>query len=123
MVNKCVVYGCRPKSGYLSEKIGNPVSTFCFPLDKADLLLKWQQFVNRSNWSVTKNSVICVKHFEDKFLLRGDKQTKLNRKLNPIPSIHTHEALKRPSTLRNPPAPRKPPKVRVFQEDELSIIQ
>ena len=120
MVNKCVVYGC--KSGYLSEKSGNPMSTFRFLLDKADLLLKWQQFVIRSNRSVTKNSVICVKHFEDEFLLRGDKQTKLNWKINPIPSIHTHEALKRPSTLRNPPALRKSPKVRVFQEDELALF-
>ena len=75
MVNKCVVYGW--KSGYLSEKGGSPVSTFRFLLDKADSLLKWQQFVNRSNWSVTKNSVICVEHFKDKFLLRSDKRTKL----------------------------------------------
>ena len=42
------------------KKIGNPVPKFRFLLDKANLLLKWQQFVNRSNWSVTKNSVICV---------------------------------------------------------------
>ena len=104
------------------KKIGNPVSTFRFLLDKADSLLKWQQFVNRSNWSVTKNSVICFKYFEDKFLVRGDKRTKLNWKLNPITSIHTNEAQKRPSTLRNPPAPRKSPKVRVFQEDELALF-
>ena len=98
------------------------MSTFRFPLDKADLLLKWLQFVNRSNWSVTKNSLICVKHFEDNFFLRGDKRTKLNWKLNPIPSIHTHEAQERLSTLQNPPAPRKSPKVRVFQEDELALF-
>ena len=55
-------------------------------------------------------------------LLRGDERTKLNWKLNPIPPIHTHEALKRPSTLRNPLAPRKSPKVRVFQEDELALF-
>ena len=73
MVNKCVVYGC--KSGYVSEKRENPVSTFRFPLDKPDLLQKWQQFVNRSNWSATKNSVICIKHFEEKFLLRGNKRS------------------------------------------------
>ena len=120
MVNKCVVYGC--KSGYVSEKSENPVSTFRFPLDKPDLLQKWQQFVNRSNWSATKNSVICIKHFEEKFLLRGDKRTKLNWKLSPIPSIHTDEALKRPSTLQNPSVPRKAPKLRVFQRDELALF-
>ena len=120
MVNKCVVYGC--KSGYVSEKSDNPVSTFRFPLDKPDLLQKWHQFVNRSNWSATKNSVICIKHFDEKFLLRGDKRTKLNWKLSPIPSIHTDEALKRPSTSRNPSVPRKAPKLRVFQEDELALF-
>ena len=36
--------------------------------------------------------------------------------------MHTHEALKRPSTLRNSPAPRKPTKVRVFQEDESALF-
>ena len=47
MVIKCIVYGC--KSGYVTEKNENYVSMFCFPLDKADLLQKWQQFINRSN--------------------------------------------------------------------------
>jgi len=120
MVNKCVVYGC--KSGYSTDKSAIALSTFRFPLSKPDLLGKWVQFVHRSDWSVSKNSVICVKHFENKYLIHGHKRTKLDWKLNPIPSIHSEEALKRPSTLCNPPALRKAPKVRVYQADELSIF-
>ena len=97
------------------------MSTFRFPLDKADLIKKWQ-FVNRSNWSVTKNSVMCIKHFEKKFLLQGDKQTKLNWKLYPVPSIYTEEALKRTSYLQNSSMPHKAPKLRVVQKNELTLF-
>ena len=45
---RSTVYGC--KSGYASEKRENLVSTFRFPLNNLDLLQKWQQIVNRSNW-------------------------------------------------------------------------
>ena len=117
-VNKCVMYGC--KSGYVSEKKENPVSTFCFLLDKTDLLQKWQRFANRSNWSVTKNSVTCFEHFKEKILLRGNKRANLNRKLSPIPSIHSDKALK--STLQTPSVPRKVPNLRVFQENDLALL-
>ena len=118
MVNKCVVLGCKSSSCLRRMKI------LCchFPLDKAGLLQKWKQFVNQSNWTATKNSVICIKHFEEKFLLCGDKCMKLNWKLNPIPSIHTNEALKRPLTLQNLSVPCKAPNLRAFQEDELKIF-
>ena len=57
-----------------------------------------------------------IKHFEEKFLLQGDKQTKLNWKLNPVPSIHTEKALKTPSNLQNLSMPSKVPKLRVFKK-------
>jgi len=66
--------------------------------------------------------VFCGKHFEDKYLIRGEIRCKLNWNLNPIPSIHTDAALKRPSTVRNPSPGRKAAKTRIFQEDELSIF-
>ena len=53
-------------------------------------------------------------------MLCSGKRTKLDWKLNPIPSIHTQKALKRSSTLNNPSALRKAPKVRIFQKDELA---
>ena len=74
MVNISVVYGCR--SGYFSSASAEEkVSFFTFPLEKPDLLSKWIKFVNRSNWTPTKYSVICIKHFEDKFIFH-DKENK-----------------------------------------------
>lgn len=114
MVNKCVVFGC--KSGYVSTSTDN-IPSFRFPFEKKDLFEKWKKFVNRADWSPSRNSVICSKHFEEKFLNTG-KRTKLNWGLNPIPSIHTADALKRPSTLQTPSVPRKAPKVRIYGEDQ-----
>ena len=56
-----------------------------FVIEYPKLFATYRHCVNRSNWSVTQNSVICIKHFEEKFLLRGNKRTKLNWKLSPIP--------------------------------------
>ena len=117
MVNKCVVYGC--KSGYVSKSEREKVSSFSFPLNKPDLLSKWIKFVNRSNWNPTSNSVICINHFEEELIING-KRKKLNWSLNPVPTIHTDVAVRRPSTLPTPSTSRKPPKVRVFQSDQLA---
>ena len=91
MVNKCVVFGC--KSGYDSQQ--DKVAGF--PLSAPDLLEKWIKFVNRVNWKPTKQSIICMKHFKE-FISRGKRMT-LKWKLQPVPTIHTQKALKRPSTL------------------------
>ena len=40
--------------------------------------------------------------------------------MQPVPTLHIAEALKRPSTLPNTTSPRKAPKVRMYQDDELS---
>ena len=37
----------------------------------------------------------------------------------PIPTIHSSEALKRPSAVQTPVVSRKRPKIRVYQDDEL----
>jgi len=113
MVNKCVVFGC--KSGYDSS---DNAPSFRFPFKRDHLITKWIQFVNRANWTPTSNSVICCKHFDAKFILDG-KRKKLNWSLNPIPTLHTSIGLKRPSTLKTPSEMRKPPKIRVYREDEL----
>ena len=46
----------------------------------------------------------------------------MNWKLSLIPSVHSDKALKRPSSLQTPSVPRKAPKLRVFQEDELALF-
>ena len=93
MVNKCVVFGCN--SGYSTCK--ENVSSFRFPAANPELLQKWIKFVNRADWIPTKNSVICCKHFESKFLNEG-KRTKLHWKLNPIPTVHAAKGLQQESS-------------------------
>ena len=43
--------------------------------------------------------------------------------MQPEPTLYTAEALKRPSTLPNTTLRRKAPKVRMYQDDELSSFQ
>ena len=119
MVNKCVVFGC--KTGYETcvEASEEKISTFKFPLEKTDLLQQWIKFVNRSHWYPSKNSVICVKHFDKKYIVEG-KRNKLNWNLNPVPTIQTREALKIPSAFPTPVHQRRAPKSRYDEIDQLN---
>ena len=65
MVNKRVLYGCT--SGYKINK--EKVSSFEFPIKRPQLMKKWILFVNRGNWTPSKSSVMCIKHFKDGFML------------------------------------------------------
>ena len=68
MVNKYVIYSCN--SGYVTKaEKENKVSSFSFPFHKPDLLRKWIRFVNRSDWTPTSNSVICIKHFKEELII------------------------------------------------------
>ena len=122
MVNKCVAFGC--KSGYDDTKgeSWESVATFRFPFSHLELLQEWIRFVSRKDWAPSSNSVICEKHFEERFVSRG-KRCKLKWELNPIPSIHSPETLKRPSTLPTPTAKRKSPTERIYQNDELNSFR
>lgn len=102
MVNSCVVIGCR--SGYESEKV--KISMFKFPSHKRKgLKEKWIKFVDRKNWYPSKNSVLCSKHFDKKFIITGDVRTKLNWFLNPVPTIYGEEVLRYFSINPTPPLP------------------
>ena len=117
MVNKCVAYGC--KTGYEStSKNKQSIASFHFPLNKTELLDQWTRFVNRPDWTPSSNSVLCQNQFEDKFIIRR-KRNKLRWDLNPVPTIHSNEKLKLPSTLPTPVSKRNPPKNRIFQDDQL----
>ena len=98
MVNKCVVYGC--KSGY--KQLQENVQSFRFPANervylKNGLVLSIVPIGNHCKFG------FCAKHFLDKFIRDGLRKT-LNWSLNPIPTLHTQIALKRPSTLKTPSA-------------------
>ena len=76
------------------------------------------KFINRRDWIPSSTAVLCEKHFEEKFI-SGGKKCNLKWKCNPIPTIHSEQSLKRPSTLPTPVVSRKLPKIRVKQEDEI----
>ena len=117
MVNTCVAVGC--DSGYLSKKSDAKICMFHFPLKKPELLVHWERFVNRREWKPTENSVLCDKHFDEKYIKRFSKKCHLNWKMNPVPTIHSEELLQQSSCLPAPINIRKPPTKRVLQEDEL----
>ena len=120
--DSCVAVGCNTNYNNCTEN----VSVFTFPSEKKDpdLRRKWLEFVNRGdNWKPNDRSVLCANHFEKIYLNAGEKRTHLKRKMHPIPTIHTEEPLQKPANTRTPVPPRKAPKVRVFQEDELSMFR
>ena len=90
-------------------------------MNKAELLEQWTHFVNRPDWAPSSNSVLCQNHFEDKFIIRR-KRNKLRWDLNPVPTIHSNETIKRPSTLPTV-SKRNPPKNRISQDDQLGVFQ
>lgn len=70
MPNKCCVFGCR--SNYDKE---NEASSFKFPKDPA-MREKWIRAINRKDFTPTFYSVVCVKHFAERFIIREDKMTR-----------------------------------------------
>ena len=101
MVNKCCVVGCR--SNYKGEEI---VPVFSFPSDE-DIKNRWVKFVSRKDGQPTSSAVICIKHFEDKFLKKGEheKRFRLIKTLKPIPTIYP--ASTKTSSTSNNSLPRK----------------
>ena len=79
MVNKCAAPKCLEwTSGYASNE-KKQIAKFHFPLKNAKLNKQRICFFKRSrrDWLVTKHSVLCELHFEDKYLRRGEKYTLL----------------------------------------------
>ena len=72
MVNKCCVVGCR--SNYKGEEI---VPVFSFPRDE-NIKNRRKKFVNRKDWQPTSSVVISIKHFEGKFLKKGEHKKGLD---------------------------------------------
>ena len=112
MPNKCVVTSC--KTNYLTSETRKPV--FMFP-DNIELRAKWIEFTNRKDYSVTKYSAICVDHFSEKYLIRNPQRIRLNYAIHPIPTIHPETIPKSLAVI--PKKPRKYPKVRIYQPDQM----
>lgn len=116
MVNKCAAPKCN--TGYSTNHQDKKISSFHFPLANENLNKKWTHFVNRADWTPSKNSVLCELHFEDRYLLKG-KRTTLIWCLEPVPTIHSKGLESIPSVLPTTSTSRKPPLKRVFQDDQL----
>ena len=84
MANKCCVVGFT--SNYICCDV---VPDFGFPKDD-DLRKLWLRFVNRNLWTVTKSSVISLKHFEENLIHKGEsaKPFRLLYNLKPVPTIY-----------------------------------
>ncbi|XP_065664534.1 THAP domain-containing protein 2-like [Hydra vulgaris] len=84
MVNKCCVVGCTS-----SYNGGEVMPVFSFPKDD-DLRKLWVRFVNRNCWTVTKSSMICLKHFDESLVHKGasEKRFRLLYNLKPVPTMY-----------------------------------
>ena len=79
---KCSVVHCH--SGY-----SNGPSKVMFSFPKQDeLRQKWVKFLNREAFAVTHSSRMCIDHFELRYIIPHPLKTRLNMKLNPIPTIY-----------------------------------
>lgn len=68
MPRKCCVPGCR--SNYSSDEY---CTVFRFPLNNPSLLHTWIRNIHRDNYVPNKDSVICMKHFEPRFIITEDR--------------------------------------------------
>ena len=117
MVNTCSVFGCH------SEKEQTKAAVFKFPKENTELRQRWLRFINRKN--VNPNSsylFICERHFEEKYLNKQNNQrVRLCNAKNPVPTIHPPSIVNTtPSVLPTLSTPRKPPKARVYRDDEIN---
>lgn len=116
MVNKCSIVGCFTNySGY------DKGTVFSLPQDEIQRQ-QWIKFVNRKDHSSMK-IFVCFKHFRKDVLAKTSKGVKLITNLNPVPTIipDSQKIVNLPSAaiMETIKTPRKPPKIRIFQEDQL----
>ena len=119
MFNKCSVYGCYTNfDGHERATVFGLNSLNSHP----ELRENWFRFINRNDLQRDSKSIfICIKHFEEKYIKQNKARPRLIMELNPIPTILQEEIYsKKPSCLPTVPVEcRKPPKERVYQEDQL----
>ena len=118
MVNKCNVLGC-----LTNHAAGEKGTVFELPRDE-QLQEKWIAFINRDDIAHQKHLFICYKHFASHFVKKNDNRHRLISSMNPYPTILPQDQSlinmrESEREQKNRKTPRKPPKVRIFQPDEL----
>nr|CAI5862603.1 unnamed protein product [Callosobruchus analis] len=69
MPRLCCVPRC--KSNYKGTLKMEALQTFSFPKE-ANLRMRWLKAIHRDNYTVTKNSVVCCKHFDEDEITRHE---------------------------------------------------
>jgi len=86
MPNACAAPNCYVGYEKISDE-NKKVSRFHFPLD-IDLRTRWINAVPRKDWSPSKNSVLCEKHFlPSDFKTEREDKNKARKKSNGKSSI------------------------------------
>ena len=99
-----------------SSTCDEKIVRFHFALKNGELLEKWIRFVGNKEWKPTAKTVLCEKHFEECYMKRGMRTT-LKWEINPVPTVHTSAAAKRPSSFPTIKPQRKAPKIRNIVPD------
>ena len=94
MANKCSAIGC--PTSYKGHNTGA-----VFGLQKEVLKLWWITFLHWNDISKLKNIFICEKHFDDRFLSKNRKRTRLIINKQLFPSILSGTKTKLPTTSVN----------------------
>nr|CAH7712723.1 unnamed protein product [Callosobruchus chinensis] len=74
MPSCCCVLGCKNNYNSSKKEQGN-VSVFTFPKD-IERRNQWLKCIHREDFIPSDHSVVCIDHFEEKFIVRKDTATR-----------------------------------------------
>ena len=115
MVNKCAAPSCQ--SGYTKIET-KQITQFHFPLKNLWIVI-CGFYLSTANIGSQQNTVLCELHFEEKYNVRGGKSN-LKWLMNPIPTKHSKQLLKMPSSLLlTSKTTQKPPRQRLISNDQM----
>lgn len=136
MPSSCCVPGC-VSNYYRNARPGAGVPVFTFPADTAKRE-KWLKAIRRSHFVPSKRTVVCIRHFDNRFIIREDSVTrpdgtiltvKRHRlKLNPdaVPSIFFNESKNKGTKLlpvrKDPSARREKIKKREYERKQQVML-
>lgn len=98
----------RYKCAYNCKNANNSdIKCFKFPLYNPRKLKKWLSNIKLTNWTPTRFSVLCIDHFEEKYIDRSGQTPTL--KDNAVPTIFSDCTIQKKTSLNQGQKNRKPP--------------
>lgn len=100
MPSRCCVPGCKNNYDKTKKVVGNK-SVFLFPkeAERRDL---WLKRINRKNFVVTEHSVVCIDHFDEKFIIRDKLKLSTDAFPSKFPNQPKYLSVKLPPNRRDP---------------------